>query len=135
MRYDIWKKDDFFPGPDGQRIEMDADVVEIKYDPVPLAWGYNLDEMAIGRVSDIRVEDGNLTGEVWWSEKQTYLDDEFMKTIDRDFRFGGFFSDIVKVTAADGSYSRVIKATLRSVSIVLYAANPGASLEDHDAVQ
>lgn len=95
MRYPIWKSDDFFelaPEP-YTRWDMDASVVQLPDEPLPLVREYQFDQVHLGSVSDIRIEDGDITGEVNWFGGH---DDIAVLLEQGDMRLGGFYAEVVK---------------------------------------
>jgi hypothetical protein len=123
MRHEIWKKDDFFEVA-GQRIDMDPANVTLP-DESPLVWQFNQERPPEGRVTDIRLEDGVILGEV------TLFDTVQAKHVE-DFleeglcRLGGYYTDVVK--NEDGT--QVLNAHLKGVSIVLTVNMPGATTKE-----
>lgn len=102
IRRPIWKKDDYFQQ---NGIDMDADVVDL-IEEVPLFWNFD-HTMVIGRVTAIRLEDGEITGEV-----QTI--DDYVDMLSGGCRLGGAYNYVQM--NEDGT--RVLKTTLTSVSVV-----------------
>lgn len=114
MRRPIWKKEDFFL-IGGQRIDMDPAVVELK-DGLPLVWGYDFERQPIGKVNDIRFEDGEITGDVELFDQA--LEEVLLES--GSCRLGGFYKSVEK--NEDGTV--VLKASLKAVSVVLLANMP-----------
>lgn len=91
MRYPIWKKDDEIQNRPKKTI-LDPNAVTLP-DSVPLTWNFNRSSHGRevhGVVTDIRVEDGEITGEVEFYEPnymQELLDEG-------DARLGGYYSGI-----------------------------------------
>jgi hypothetical protein len=112
MRYPIWEKDDYFQVGD-ERFDMDPSIVTWEDDVLPLSWNFSHQENPRGSVRDIRLEEGEITGEVAFTDPT--ITDEMIK--EWDLRFGGYYTGIEK---ADGV---VTKARLRAVSLVM--AKPG----------
>lgn len=115
MRRKIWEKDDFFQ-MGGERIDMDPSVVEIEQG-IPVVWGYNWTQTPAGRFFDIRIEDGEITGEIeWFSDNEKYetlLDDGVI-------RFGGYFTKVER--NEDGSV--VTKCCLSGVALLPISVMP-----------
>lgn len=111
MRHKIWTKDDFFE-IGGQRIDMDPAVVELP-ESTMLSWNYNFGDPAgpYGEVTDIRLEDGEITGELRVFDPT--WDDGTMA--DLNVRLGGYFTNVDKIEI--GGRYRVIRCKLREVSI------------------
>lgn len=111
MRKTILEKDDFFElGSENKKIYMDADAVELNEGTLPLSYNYNHEKLLLGKVFDIRVEDGRITGEVeFFNEADALVMDEVHWTL------GGYYSD---VKYADAEKTRVGSAVLRAVSVV-----------------
>lgn len=117
MRYVIWKKDDYFEIIDKGRFDMDVSVVKLPEEPIPLVWDYHHD-MIIGRVNDIRLEDGEITGEVEFSVEKG-LDDDFLE--ENELRLGGYYTNVTQ------DQGRVVASELRGVSVVFKSRVPGAT--------
>jgi len=114
MRYPIWEKDDFFQvGED--RYDMDPSIVTWEEKALSLSWEFNHQQLPKGRVEDIRLEEGEITGEVIFTDPQ--ITDEMIK--DLGLRFGGYYTPVEKENGV------VTKARLRAVSLVF--AKPGAA--------
>lgn len=108
MRYTIWLKDDSFE-VEGERIEMDPSVVVIEQQySLPLAYNYNYDKGSVGKVEDVRVEDGEITGEVTFFEPT--WNDEMVK--DLGLRLGGYYTDVEY--SEDGT--KILSCELKGVS-------------------
>lgn len=109
----IWEKGDFFL-IGGKRIDMDPAVVELPK-VSPLTFGFNWTVDMLGHVEDIRLEDGEILGTPVFSDET--VDYEVLP-----LRLGGFYKGI---EYADESKTRVSKATLKAVSLVLKSDMPG----------
>lgn len=123
MRHPIWKKDDFFV-VGNQRIDMDPAVVELP-EQTSLSWGFDYNDARgpYGHVTDIRLEDGEITGELTVFDPT--WDDNTLK--DLNCRLGGFYNGVERKSDLDGSNAIVTKCILREVSIIMnppYGANP-----------
>jgi hypothetical protein len=122
MRYPIWKKDDYFHHHMSLRIDMDPAVVELPTKPIVLALQYNWERPPIGKVTDVKFEDGEITGEVHWFpyavNGETWTDEMFEGL---EVRLGGFYTKIVK----SEDNKRVTACYLQAVSIMLEAETPG----------
>lgn len=115
MRYPIWKKDDFFEIA-GWRMDMDATVVEFS-DELLLTWMYNWDGDPVGKVIDVRLEDGEITGEVEFFDPK--WDDSKMDIL--KCRLGGYYTGVEKTVGKE----RITKCRLRAVSVMLLDQTPG----------
>lgn len=113
MRYKIWEKDDFFL-VGGERTDMDPSVVELP-DETILEYGFNYNTKPLGRVSDIRLEDGEITGEVEFWEP-TLSDETFAKL---DCRLAGYYNNVYQKNG------NVTGCSLRSVSMIPWTSSPG----------
>lgn len=125
MREVIWGVGDYFQ-VGGKRYDMNAEVVEPPDEGVPLVWNFNYEKPPVGRVEDIRVEDGELTGEVVFLGKDA-LDDEMWETIKRDFRLGGHFAG---VKYKHEKSTVVTECSIKAVSIVLKSQVPNTKEEN-----
>lgn len=120
-RIKIWEKDDFFL-IGGERKDMDPEVVSIYSDPLPLVWQYNF-EKAYASVRDIRIEDGEITGEIFdWNAEVALGHIETLLEAG-DIRFGGYYNEVKE--RKDGGHTQVTSCSLKAVSIVLAASMPG----------
>lgn len=109
MRYPIWKKDDFFEFLDGRRIDMESTAVALP-DASPLTWQFDWARKPCGIVTDIREDDGEISGEVlFWDED---FNDSNMEEM--GLRLGGYFTEVKK--NEDGTV--VLSCNLRGVSIL-----------------
>lgn len=135
MRLPIWKKDDIFE-IGARRIDMDPAVVELPEGVTPLTWNYQ-DDTIIGKVNNIRLEDGEILGDLEIKDDVRYEMIDGVPTgvivgttrsliyemiHHGDVRLGGFYSNI------EQKNDRVLKAKLRSVSVILEWKNPGAKI-------
>jgi hypothetical protein len=129
MRYPIWEKDDFFQVGE-VRYDMDPAIVTWDEDKLPLTWLFNHQDLPRGHVKDIRLEDGEITGEIVFTDPQ--ITDELIR--EANLRFGGYYTPVEKENGV------VTKARLRAVSIVMAkpgganpefvpGANPGAHID------
>lgn len=114
MRYDIWKKDDFFKLGD-QRIDMDPACVELP-EEAHLSWNFDWGAGPYGKVTDIRLEDGVISGEFTFYDP-TWLDEALPEEF---FRMGGYYRNIEK--NHDGTV--VTKCRLHAVAVVLTPVYP-----------
>lgn len=111
MRHNIWEKDDFFTLNGSERIDMDPSVVELP-ESAPLTWQFDFTDARgfYGNVTDIRLEDGVITGEVEIYDPTWNAD-----TIgDLNCRLGGYYTKVEK--NEDGTV--ITSCYLRGVSIV-----------------
>lgn len=143
MRHPIWKKDDSFKmigAKDSvKEIFMDAEIVEFAEEPLPLVWNFSWDMKPEGQVTELRCEDGEISGEV------TLFDDSHIKamlaqidTKETDLekldamgiRIGGYYGNVVRKepVVPQLGVETVVQAKLQGVSFFIVAANPG--LED-----
>lgn len=125
MRYPIWKKEDFFSFVNGPRIDMDPAVVVIPEECV-LGWNYDLARDPIGKVTDIRLEDGEITGEVtFFDSNEKY--EQFLTPEKEGFealcRLGGYYTDVKKLGTAKNQ--RVTSCDLRAVFMMMMDHTPG----------
>lgn len=118
MRHAIWEAEDFFL-IGGKRIDMDPVVVECKEEPLAVVWQYRFDGPTdiLGKISDICIENGAMTGEVEW------LTDHMNDKLLEDFgcRIGGYYTNVVK--ASTGGH--VLSCTLKATSVMFLHATPG----------
>lgn len=119
MRYPIWKKDDYFHHHMSHRIDMDPAVVELPDKPVPLTWQYDWERPPIGMVTDVKFEDGEISGEIEWLtvNGETWTDEMFEEL---EVRLGGFYTKVYK--SADNKH--VTACYLQAVSIMLEVVAP-----------
>lgn len=119
-RIKIWEKDDFFQ-ISSERKDMDPAVVQLPEEGIPLAWQYNW-EKTYGVVRDIRLEDGEITGEVEFFDKHHQAQVEALLK-HGDVRYGGYYSEVKE--RKDGNVSTVTECRLRAVAIVMNHTMPG----------
>lgn len=133
MRHAIWKKDDFFEPHGLPRLDMKAEVIDFDEDDLPLVTNFSFatPDAVVGTVIDLKVEDGELTGEVVYrcdSRGNPYLPgDPLQPTLDpaKDrleparYRLGGYFSRVEKVD------NQIVACQLRAVSIMPLEDTPG----------
>lgn len=112
MRFNIFEEGDFFM-IGGVRRDMDPIVVECENEPLPIIYGYDFAGNYYGRISDIRIENGNLTGEVEWLDPA--LDDGSLERM--GMRLGGYYIDVEE--RKEGGKITVTKATLAGVAMVM----------------
>lgn len=127
MRIKVWEKDDYFWAYD-KRIDMDPTVVDLGLDiELPVAWNFNWGEKPLGHVTDLRVEDGEITGELTMTHETLTKED----IDDLDMRFGGYYKDVVYT---DETETRVKSCKLVSVSTIFNPGYPKVLIEDipHD---
>lgn len=104
MRRVIWKSTDFFQL--SHRVVMDPIVVEAYQEPLPVYASYSPSEAnAIGWVSDLRIENGDLTGEVDW-DADGMLADEIFDAI--NVRLSGAY--YLEIDEADECVERAVLA-------------------------
>lgn len=127
MKIKIWQEDDYFNFLGGPRIDMDPIVVECKEEPLPLTWNFDWEREPIGLVSNIRIEDGELVGDLEWIEGNTDFNDEKWETFKEFCRFGGYYSHVVRKVLSDGQ-EHVASGVLAGVSIVMKSKMPGVKL-------
>lgn len=108
MRYPILKKDDVLRTQDVD-IQIDAEGIEIP-ERAPLTWNYDYTGGPYGYVDDIRLEDGEITGELMVTDPT--WNDKTME--DYGYRLAGFYTDMVK--SRDGL--TITSCTLRAVAVV-----------------
>lgn len=124
MRYKIWKKDDFFQfnsNPD-RRIDMDASVVDISSEELPLVWQFAWKSTPFGKVTAFRLEDGEITGELNWASKNESVEHAKALLEAGDVRLGGHYKEVYYT---DETKTRVEKAKLVGVSLVMKEQIPG----------
>ncbi len=121
----IWAKDDYFERKftpdDGSaesytKIQMDPNVVKLPDDDIPISIGFNHDVPPIGKMTDVRLADGSITGEVFWfdpEEGKGY--DELLES--GELVFGGYYGKVVQTTG-DVKDERVMSCELRGASMV-----------------
>ena len=93
---------------------MDAAVVRLP-EEAPIVWMNEFEKDPIGKVTNIYLEDGEITGEAEWFGEQ--WSDQAVS--DLKCRLGGFYSN---VTHNEG---RVVLAELKACSLVTEAQMPG----------
>ena len=113
----IWKKDDFFL-IGGEHIDMDPGVVQLPEDTT-LVWQYFFEGVPMGKVDNIRLEDGEILGDIHMFEEDQA---EKIEAIKDNIRLGGYYSDVQKVKDENGT--RVTSCKLRAVSFVLRSTMP-----------
>lgn len=115
MRHAIWEKDDFFQFIEGPRIDMDPAVCDISAEEIPLCWNFDIGRLpTAGCVRDLRLEDGEITGEVIFFEDD--WDSEKMKEL--GCRLGGYYVDVERNVVDPGKQERLTKCRLTAVSII-----------------
>jgi hypothetical protein len=117
----IWEKDDFFGFIGGPRYDMDVTAIECPGEKVPLTWQFEFDRAPAGIVSNIRVEDGEVVGDLKMYNNNRF-DALFLDGLKEDFRFGGYYSGVI----FNDEKTIVTKCVLRAVSIVFKSNMPGA---------
>lgn len=117
-RKNIWEKDDFFI-LGLQRIDMDPAVVKLEQD-LPLVYGYDWSGELLGKVTDVRLEDGVISGEV------EVFDETLEEAWEGHCRLGGYYLDVFK--NEDGT--QVLSATLKGVSYIMNANSPREFLKN-----
>lgn len=127
MRYPILKKDDTF-AVGFERIAMDPNVVELP-EMVSLWWNHNYDDLRgpYGTLTDLRVEDGEITGELRVYDP-TWTDETMQ---DIGCRLHGCFTNIAFESNLDTKESHIAGCKLRAVSVMLeppFGANPGSRI-------
>ena len=126
MRGVIWEKDDFFPYNEG-RLDMDPVIVEIPDKEIPLSEGFDHNRQPIGKVDDIRLEDGEITGDLTFFGGE-YQDRYVNLSKDGLVRLGGFYLGV----ELDDEKKNVLSCRLASVAVVVDWRKtffPKASLE------
>lgn len=119
MRHVIWEKDDFFDNIGMGRYDMDPTVLVLPPPDgkLPLMWQFDSQRDPIGWVSDLKLEEGEITGEVEWL--MSTMSDASLENM--SCRLGVYIKGVVKNSA-----SRVIEAgTLIGVCIYFKANAPG----------
>lgn len=101
MRMHIWKSTDWFGEPKNPTY-LNVDGVQVESE-VPLCYHFNHTKPPIGTVTDIRVEDGEITGEVNF----------FTPVLDSNPSDTSFFHDLVLI---DG-YLCYVDGTTRRIDI------------------
>lgn len=141
MRHVIWAKDDTFKLINEPEYHMSPAAIEVpKHHDIPITWDFSFRSPPIGRFTDIRIEDGDLTGEAVWFESTELRDPDVLNRTLEFYRFGGYFNEVVRENFmnAKNEITRVIitHATLRSVAFAPknpdIAANPGARVNAND---
>ena len=125
MRYPIWMKDDYFEYINGPRIDMDPAVVDISAEEILLFFNYFFDLPAIGRVTDLRLENGEITGEVEVFDREGPFCVESIKAF--NLRVAGYYADVQKHSIEGGDLDLLIvtKARLKAATIVSLHLMPG----------
>lgn len=124
MRHTIWKRDDFFL-IGGERIDMDPAVVELP-EETPLVWNFDFSKgIPMGKVTDIKLEDGEITGEVEFFDPAY---DDVYKLDEFNCRLGGYYLSVEKTE--DGK--NITKCRLQAVSVVLNSGMPRLPKEVSD---
>lgn len=132
----IWAKDDYFDHGD-IRIDMDPSVVKLPEDSIPIVIGFNWADLPVGNITDLRLEDGEITGEVFWADKDQKNHCETLVE-SGDMFFGGYYNHVVQTTGKNVK-KRVLSCELLAAGLVagngiggvrkVYSgANPGATL-------
>lgn len=121
MRHPIWKSTDFFAtGPNDEgRIDMKVEAIEVPDREIQVYGKFFSDLPPLGHITDIKIEDGDLTGEVTWFN-QNYDD---MLGKDKVVRLGGHYDNTVVGNTGDGN--RCTSARLTSVALVPINDMPG----------
>lgn len=127
MRFPIWEKDDFFQFG-GERIDMDPAVVDVKEQELPLFYGYVFHVDPIGKVTDIRLEGGEITGEVEFYDNGKDFALLMLPTGDYPAmcRLGGYYMEVSR------GATRVSACTLKAVSVMLMQNTPGWADKPHN---
>lgn len=133
----IWAKDDYFDHGD-KRTDMDPAVVKFPEESIPIIVGFDWARgRPIGNITDLRLEEGEITGEVFWFEP--IIKEQYDALLDHDdMFFGGYYGDVV-MTNGNDTNERVLSCGLRAAGLVpgngiggvrkvATGANPGASL-------
>lgn len=124
MRHPIWKKDDVFYVVN-KTITMDPSGVVLP-EVSPLTWNYDWNRPPIGKVTEIRLEDDEITGEVevYNEVDRQYIEPDAMEEF--SIRLFGFYNHVIY----NDEGTAVIGADLRGVSLAMMAsgANPGAKV-------
>lgn len=127
MRHKIWQKDDFFQFTSNEelRIDMDATAVQLPEERLPLVWSFNWGDVKshCGWVSDIKLEDGEITCEVELTTPAMTEDDFFTLGL----RLGGYYTEVQKKILRPGLQEEVTKCRLKGVSIMFLNQTPGAN--------
>lgn len=143
-RLPIWKKDDYFPAPEG-RIDMDPAVVDIDEDKkYLLSWMYNWDVRSIvGTVSNVRLEDGEILGDIEIKDKLRYervddvltgiLDESYPKELEKmlrneEVRLGGFYTGV----QLNEDKTQVLSCNLETVAVILMPIYPIPPISKED---
>ena len=129
----IWRKDDTFTLIGMPEIKMDAAVCEIPEKCVPLSWDFNFMDNPIGQVDNIRLEDGEIIGDVELFDDPTHREPTTMREQVEalwehdDIRLGGYYTNVVY---KDDKRTEIGSCTLRAVAFVMVrsGANPGAKI-------
>ena len=115
MRRAIWKSTDFFMLGD-KRYDMDAVVIDTRQEPLPIYPRFDQQmTRPMGCVSDLRIEDGDFTGEVEWLE-DAMLCDEIFDAL--PIRMAGSYM-------VESTENVVERATLLYVTVVPIDETPG----------
>lgn len=121
MRHPIWLKDDYFQ-LGATKIEMDPAVVELPEEPIVLTWLYRWEEAPLGSVTDLRLEDGEITGEVKWADNKGAQSAKALLE-HGDLRLGGYYTEVVRKD------NLVLQCRLRAVATIMsFGSNPGATV-------
>lgn len=115
MRYTIWEKDDFFK-VGATRMDMDPAVVDLPVE-ADVMWMYDTAKPPHGKVTDIRLEDGEITGEVEFYDPA--ITDDVLKEL--RCRFGGYYTSI----RWNDERTQVTSARLTAISVMLLEEAPG----------
>lgn len=121
MRHPILKKTDTFTH---SHAKLDPNVVELP-EMVSVWWNHDFGDIRgpYGTITDLRVEDGELTGEL--NSFDPTWNDNTMEDI--NCRLAGYFTDVAWHSDLDGSNAVITKCALRAVSVIMeppFGANP-----------
>lgn len=126
MKITIWKRDDFLRLIGTARIDMDAEAVVLPTEGVPLTMDFDYQKPPIGKVENVRVEDGEVVGDVTWFEHSEITDEIWEDWYEDLYRFAGYYSGVQPYELDYENGDRITSARLRVVSIVSKVNVPGS---------
>lgn len=128
MRYKIWEKDDFFKFMGNDTIiDMDPIVVQLRQEPVAVVPNFNYEKPPLGWASDIRIEDGDLTCVIEWTEESGLAKNQDLVDEGGAWRLGGYYTEVVREEVSEGR-EIVTSCVLKAISLVLQSAMPKVKL-------
>lgn len=118
MRTPIWKSTDFFEFTNGARHDMSVDAIEFPEEGVHAVPNFDFSKLPQGEVRDLKVEDGDLTGETSWHDPEANYDSIIESG---EVRLGGMYDRV----EYNEDKTVVTKCRLVCVSLILASNVPG----------